>query len=565
MNFTIWWLFIWMVVKFLFVEQDNQSSIATNIIAFVIAGIAVQLSWFLVWAVIDIATIMTISAGSMPSTIISQDPQMQWIIRQQTVRIPEKITLNLWWSEQDTLLDVEERIQDIDGTWYRDIDLDDFLDTISPRHDSMAWPLVYIWSSVFHIQEYLYRTQYMPSDTDWSDLIATMLIKFGILIMYTFAMVVIFVINIIRVVYIWIFVALAPIFIGFYVLGAFWSDFLKINLDLVKDLSVESILKLIFAPVLYTLYMWMVLIVVVTMQRIIWSDEFDGTWGKWDISVKWNTIEVLSHSTTIVWDLRPTRKDDTQTTMVDLILTVLTLVLLYGMVWLVAKTSPLGTEIITKAQDFGNSLLQQIPIWSTSIWWIWQFASQKIWSNTIKNFFDVKVSEDADNVLNSLWIEDWFSKSTETELIQNSSIKRPEEFLAQYKEKLGDAKFNNPTFLDSQISGPIDKFVWSSTDSGRFRWEPNRKRLLTKIDKSPGQAESKKRIENILKNENLKNISDLDGLLTAMTNNTVIDTSRQKLILQQLFTELTWVTDTKILTPIINKDTFKKAQLTSKA
>jgi len=46
-------------------------------------------------ALIDIATILTVAMGSLPTLIITNDGPMQQYLAQQTIKIPKKMTINL--------------------------------------------------------------------------------------------------------------------------------------------------------------------------------------------------------------------------------------------------------------------------------------------------------------------------------------------------------------------------------------------------------------------------------------------------------------------------------------
>ncbi|NCQ81442.1 hypothetical protein GW750_01280 [bacterium] len=52
------------------------------------------MSWFLVGAIIDVSTIMTVSLGAFPSLVINQDQQLQATLQNQKVRLPKKVLLN---------------------------------------------------------------------------------------------------------------------------------------------------------------------------------------------------------------------------------------------------------------------------------------------------------------------------------------------------------------------------------------------------------------------------------------------------------------------------------------
>jgi len=134
-------------------------------------------------------------------------------------------------------------------------------------------------------------------NADLSDLLMTIMIKAGMLLFFTFALLLILVFNIIRVVFLWMFIALSPILILFYVLKKIGGidtreGELKIGDGSNSTISVESISKLIFAPVLFVTYISLMFIMVVTMQRVIGSNEYDGIFATDTVKVTGNSIEV---------------------------------------------------------------------------------------------------------------------------------------------------------------------------------------------------------------------------------------------------------------------------------
>lgn len=222
------------------------------------------MSRFLIGATIDLSTILTVSIGSFPSMILSQDNKLQEQVSKMMIQIPSS-KLNLDNTTTENVLGQTKEM----ATNTKTMPLDDFLDLITPNNDSLAGPLLYMGVSVFKIQDYMHMTVNTPN-TDLSDLIMTTLIKAGMLIFFTFALLLILIFNIIRVVFIWMFIALSPIIILFYIL----KEIAKIDtrdgkIDIGKGLDLHSAAKLIFAPVLFVTYISLMFIMIVTMQRII--------------------------------------------------------------------------------------------------------------------------------------------------------------------------------------------------------------------------------------------------------------------------------------------------------
>jgi hypothetical protein len=90
------------------------------------------------------------------------------------------------------------------------------------------------------------------------------LLKSLVIIMYTLGLALLFVANLIRIVFLWMFIILSPVL----VLVNVFKDTLKLG-DTFKNFSLSSLLWLIFRPVLFVLSLSFALIVIVSFQRIM--------------------------------------------------------------------------------------------------------------------------------------------------------------------------------------------------------------------------------------------------------------------------------------------------------
>ena len=76
-NFALWFMVLFSIVRNIFDIQwkfDDKWSPKKIIIKTLIAGVLIQMSWFLMAAVIDVSTILTYSIGWLPMTVLENNP-----------------------------------------------------------------------------------------------------------------------------------------------------------------------------------------------------------------------------------------------------------------------------------------------------------------------------------------------------------------------------------------------------------------------------------------------------------------------------------------------------------
>ncbi len=248
-----------------------------------------------------------------------------------------------------------------------EVTLEEFLDTISPTSESLAWPMIYIGTSVFHVQDYLTMTN-NTGFTDWSDLIATIFLKAWVLILFSFFMLLLVVASVIRVVYLWLFIAISPFMFLLYFLetlqgtGSSLNEGLKGN-EKLWDIWFMSFLSLVFMPVLYIAYIGIGMIMLITMQKILVNNENGGIFVNDSTQITNDSIQVLDSSITILWNIRPNWQNDTATTITDMLLMVVWLIILWWLVYLASSTRPdFVKNTVQSVRTFGSEIAKATPV-----------------------------------------------------------------------------------------------------------------------------------------------------------------------------------------------------------
>jgi len=266
-NFALWFMVLFAIVKsiFSFNSGSGDWKPLSVIKKTLIAGVLIQMSWFLVWALIDVSTIMTSAIAAFPSQFMESSNEFRWNFNDNLREIPKgKIKFDAK-SESDIIQfepDPESAFADMS-----DDDLNWFIDTLMPAHDSMSGPLIFLGLSVFNFNDIQKHSWSMDSNsniTDWWDLFLDLWLSAIILISFTLMMFLIFLFNLFRILMLWIIIPLMPVII---LLKVFKIDKLDNLWFLSEVIKVENIIKLVFKPVLMV---WALSIVMVILMLIDW-------------------------------------------------------------------------------------------------------------------------------------------------------------------------------------------------------------------------------------------------------------------------------------------------------
>jgi len=289
-----------------------------------IAGVLIQASWFLVGALVDVSTIATSAVGAFPASFLKTDAKLQKNIQDSLKETPKNIVIDME--------NINEQIETVstDNTINESARND-----VLPTYNSVSWPLLYLWFSVFKFQNYM-NVGYTHTGTE---ITIAFLLRLVLILMYTLWLALLFIANIIRVVFLWIFVIGAPLIIlsrlFFKDAGLWWSSSKWIG----KYLKFSVMVSMIFKPVIFVAGFWFIIILVASMQNIMqWSipSSFNGVdismsdWAS-TLSVAWiSSVEVkengvLGEDVTAINDI----KDIWQSIFVNLIIFFLTIFLVW--------------------------------------------------------------------------------------------------------------------------------------------------------------------------------------------------------------------------------------------
>jgi len=390
-NFALWFFVLFAIVRNIvsgpFGKDAGERKPIKVIQKTLVAGVLIQASWFLMWAVVDVSTIMTSAIWAFPSQFIAWNSEFQWATLNATKLISKNNKIVINPKEKDIV-----RFETNAGALQTEEDTKSMLDTILPSHNSVSGPLMFLWISVFWFNDYeAFWTAGDPNSaiTDWWDLFLSIWLSGAILVFFTVMMFFIFLFNLFRLIMLWIIIPLLPIIIllkVFKLADKLWGSWK--GLDLWKLMDIKTILKLIFKPVLLVWALSLILVVLVLIKNIIaWnkthSITFEDQWNIQIISQKEWSSELYTSTMKSDWifDFSMTGVKDT---FADIIVYLFGLFLIFLLVKFSLKLdtwiSFIDNALNKTFESLENTLktLPIVPVW----WWaVWISAIQEAFSS----------------------------------------------------------------------------------------------------------------------------------------------------------------------------------------
>lgn len=267
-NFFIWFLFIFLIFKS-FWSWDSTTGLKKQLPMLLLTAILTQMTWFLMWALIDVSNIATVAVWSLPSQVIEDNQKYQDFIQDETVKMPKTVQIDLSNNVS------QEKI--VQSSWDSNVSISDVMDNITQDFNDLTGPLMFLGYSILEINKITI------DPWTWKDEVKSVIISFlfGFLIslMFIVPLLMLAIVNIIRVWYIWMWIVFSPVVVLLSLLGKelwwWWK-----SLD--KLFNVKTVLWLIFVPVTVVAALSLCLILAISIKAGLteWSndDKFD-MWG----------------------------------------------------------------------------------------------------------------------------------------------------------------------------------------------------------------------------------------------------------------------------------------------
>lgn len=314
-NYALAVIFLYNILKYILNPDWDVKSVKTIITQILWASVLIQASWFIMMALVDLSTIWLATVSSFPSQVISSSESIKnnmiTSLKKNEVlkhyNTSKIVTLNAFSddylnSDSESFIDTSV---DREG-W--PITTEAMIDNLVPRANNLWGPLVFLWFSALETQNFI-TPEYQA--TTCSDLFVKNMIylitEVWASALYSFALLILIVILIVRLFYLWIFIALSPVVILLYMVK--WIDVWK---DMTDFFAVKNVLYLIFQPVIFWMYISLMFVIMIVSQWFFNKGSLQlANWGVGiiertsdsEVSI-WNTIKIQTiKAKKSIWDL----------------------------------------------------------------------------------------------------------------------------------------------------------------------------------------------------------------------------------------------------------------------
>ena len=288
-NFWLGFIFLYEILKYMLNPSETKTpmSIIKDLLK---SGIVIQLSWFAIMVLVDISTVLFALVSSFPSQVIGSDAVFSQALN--TViesSCPDKIISDNAQPQGNVLCKWQKQIIRFmaDAGWSKlknsteagiinvemreggGLTKDQLFDTLLPSQDSLSWPLMFIGFEIFktaQLSDYSNVQWISDMEKDFKQIFQIVLHS-GMMILYTLSLLVLMVVLIARVLYLWIFIAISPIVV---LLNYLIKPKKQLTNDIFRDIN--KMIKLIFWPVFYALYISLMIIMLVIFN---WALKFN--------------------------------------------------------------------------------------------------------------------------------------------------------------------------------------------------------------------------------------------------------------------------------------------------
>ena len=283
-NFGLGFFFLYELLKYVIQPRENKSPMSI-IKELLMAGVGIQLSWFAIMVLVDVSTVLFSLVSSFPSQVIASEPvSSQALNTVIEASCPDKGTNTTAQPQGNVLCKGQKEVVKFftDGggsqhkkstdAWiitvetreWEGLTKEQLFDYLLPSQDSLSWPLMFFGFEVFktaQLSDYSHVNGVSQVEIEFKAMIQIFL-HFGMMLMYTLSLIVLMVVLIARGLYLWVFIVLSPIV----VLLTFLMPKAVSSKEVFWD--IKKMIKLIFQPVRYAMYISLMMIMLVILNWV---------------------------------------------------------------------------------------------------------------------------------------------------------------------------------------------------------------------------------------------------------------------------------------------------------
>ncbi len=260
-NFALWFAFLFSILKSIFITKKDWKNI---IVKFLLAWVLVQASWFIIGAVMDISTIATTAIASFPAQFMAWDTSFATSMKDTYKQFWYKHIINLEGKEWVPVL--RKELIDPTKDWFTSDEIDNITDLILPSYNTVSWPLLFLGFSIFDFSTFPDpKALEGQTDTDFWWLLVYLGINWLIVILFTIALLLLFIINVVRVAMLRVMIPLSPLII---LASLFFKDQMG-KMSWLKRFNIKTVIGLLFKPVIFVAYLSLIFIFTVGVFSIL--------------------------------------------------------------------------------------------------------------------------------------------------------------------------------------------------------------------------------------------------------------------------------------------------------
>ncbi len=385
-NYTLAFLFIVAILKTFF-KWEPMSVVKDLMPKILFSAVLIQASWFLLWAMIDLSTVLTAAVAAIPAKMI-KEWDYKTTLSAMIKKIPEECSYNEG-ANRNGLPFSNCSEKKIDAT--KEVE-----DVIAPNYKSLNWPLIFLGYAVMKFHDYNFINSTQDSSKSLS---ITTCIEFIIILMFVLPIIILAIVNVLRVFYIRLWAVFSPFIVVFNVFG--WDKnggkmMSEIKSKHSKIFDIKNVVGFVFQPVAVVWTLSVAFILILGLTNVfyqLWSKSNDEVKKFIEIkNAEWNggTISVGGDDrVTIKWSIVKNAWEILGWWLGYLILALFTIVLMWWVLRVWFHTTEITRWFADSAFNFTRWLVMAAPIlpWWVAMWslkrayeWIEQYTSRDIQS-----------------------------------------------------------------------------------------------------------------------------------------------------------------------------------------
>jgi hypothetical protein len=274
-NFTLGFYFLYNIIKSLF---GKAFAFKTEIGKFVLAWVLINMSWFAMGALVDLANVATAAVGAFPAALMKTNITQQTQFQEIASSIPVRVDINM--NQESSVKPIKYKPQED-------------LSKIRSSLNDMSGPLLFLGAWIVRLQDYDINNLDVQSLKNFS---IGQILKLIISIMFFVPLTALFLVNLKRIFYMRIRIIFAPIIVLINVFSYKVKGELSKGTSLESIFNIKEIIGMIFQPVLTIGGMAIVLILSTGMYSALW-----GTPGQWQSGTRTSHVIGSAEISTINW------------------------------------------------------------------------------------------------------------------------------------------------------------------------------------------------------------------------------------------------------------------------